>query len=121
MFPLVILAALVGGTLAGCNQYDQPQTLDATTGPDGNPPPPSRNLSSPDASLRSDAGTVDVNSSDRYTSAPRPQQELRAVREGIQTVSNMCDWYNTDFEKDICRTGFGLLDLWVTQENVRRR
>jgi len=117
MFPLVILAVVVAGTLAGCTSTQSPPSSDATTEPEGEIPTSRRTSVTSDASSngrRSDASTPDS-----YNAGRNDQESLEALRAGVGVASNMCDWYNTDFEKSFCRTLFGFTDIYLESEQNR--
>lgn len=118
MFPLVILAAVVAGSLAGCSRYQSPESLDATTEPEQ---APQRSVTSQDAAIGLDGGRSDGAAIDSYSSQRTPREQLQSVRQGVAVLSNMCDWYNTDFEKSFCRTMFGFTDLYLQSEQNRSR
>ncbi len=114
MFPLVILAAVVAGSLAGCSRYQSPESLDATAEPPQVPPARQRSAATSFDGGRSDGAPVDS-----YSSQRTQRQQLESVRQGVGVLSNMCDWYNTDFEKSFCRTMFGFTDLYLQSEQNR--
>lgn len=115
MLPLIIAAAALA--LVGCTSTETSENEEGRPNP--SPPPPR-------AHPRPDAGTATrtISSSvapsaaagDRFQSGPTPQQSLRELRAGTQFLSNtLCEWYNTEFEQEFCRTSLGLFDLYLQE------
>ena len=115
MLPLIIAAAALA--LVGCTSSETPENEENR--PNSATPPPRANPrtdAGTDVRTVASSATSSAASGDRFQSGPTPQQSLRELRAGTQFVSDtLCEWYNTEFEQEFCRTSLGLFDLYLQE------